>query len=121
MAVTSLTLTSLATSLFQDTILANAAVVVKASGGTLYAIHIDNSANASAVYLKLWDSAGAVVVGTTAPDFIIKVPASFDGPVLLAVEGITFASGLQAACVTEAGTAGTTSPGAAVVARIAFT
>lgn len=121
MAVTNLTLTALATSLFQDTVSANAAVSVKASGGTLYQVNVDNSANASIVYTKLYATAGAVVVGTTVPDWVLLVPASFVGTILLAPAGLSFSNGLQAATVTAGGTAGTSSPASSVIVRIAYT
>ena len=122
MAVSNLILTALATNLFKDTVSANAAVSIKASSGTLYVIHVDNSANAAeAEFIKLFDSAGAVTVGTTVPDWVIKVPAAFVGNVLIATEGIAFASGLQLATVTAGGTAGTTSPTAACKVSVVYT
>jgi len=121
MAVTNLILTALATNLFQDTVSANAAVVVKASSGTLYAIHIDNSLNAAATYLKLYDSAGAIVVGTSVPDFVLMAPAAFVGNILISTNGIVFAAGLQEASVTAGGTAGTTSPTSNTVVSIVYT
>lgn len=81
-------------------------------------IIVDNSANAAqAEYLKLWD-AKAVTIGTTAPDFIFKIPAgqvcffdfqeeTSDGTVS---EYVAFQTALSYACVTTAGTAGSTSP-----------
>lgn len=121
MAVTNLTLTALATYLFKDTGSTNSAAVVKASSGTLYAIYVDNSLNAAASYLKLYDSAGAIVVGTTAPDFIFRIPGLFVGNILIATSGIAFASGLQSATVTAGGTAGTTAPSAAVTIDVVYT
>jgi len=122
MAVTNLILTALATNLFQDTSNANVVVSVKASAGTLYVIHVDNSANAGAAsYVKLFDSAGAVTLGTTVPDWVIKVPGAFVGNVLIATSGLVFANGLQVATVTAGGTAGTTSPTGAVIVRIVYT
>ena len=49
MAVTQLTLSALATSLFSDSDSGNAAVAVKASSATLYYIEADNASNAAAV------------------------------------------------------------------------
>lgn len=121
MAVTNLTIAALASSLFQDTVNGNAAIVVKASSGTLYVVNVDNSANAAIEYVKLWALASAVTVGTTAPDWVLLVPASYVGTILLAPAGLAFANGLQAATVTTAGTAGTTSPSSALILRIAYT
>ena len=122
MAVTTLTLTALATSLFKDTGSSNAAIVVKATAGTLYIIHVDNSGNAAAAsYVKLYDSAGAVTIGTTAPDWIFKVAGAYHGEVLVIPGGVVFASGLQVATVTTGGTAGTTGPTSGVTVEVAFT
>ena|SRR3989304_3814942 len=121
MAVTNLILTALATNLFKDTVSANAAVVIKASAGTLYVIYVDNSLNAAASYLKLYDTAAAVTPGTTVPDFVFKIPGLFVGNILVATSGIAFAAGLQESTVTTGGTAGVTSPSAACVVNIAYT
>ena len=48
---------------FNDTQNQNTAVSVKASAATIYAIIIDNTANAAKSYTKLWNTAsGSVVV-----------------------------------------------------------
>ena len=116
-----------AASIFNDTVCANAAVAVKASAGTLYAVRIDNLANASPVYYKLWNVAqGSVTVGTTAPDEIIMVPAS---SIVLhefksgspPVGGKAYSTAITHACVTTAGTAGTTSPTSPVLVEVAYT
>ena len=120
MAVSAVNLADLAASLFKDTVSANSAVVVKASSAVVYAIVIDNTANGAASYTKLWNSAGAVTVGTTAPDEIILVPASTK-ITLIYVGGKTFGTGLQEATVTAAGTAGTTSPTSSVIVEIVYT
>ena len=93
---------------------------VKASSGTLYGLVIDNSANAAASYVKLWNTAsGSVTVGTTAPDWIFMVPASVKKTFSMP-EGIAFGTALSAACVTTAGTAGTTNPTSNVDVRITY-
>lgn len=119
MAVTNLVLTSLSANQFQDTANANAAVVVKVSSGTLHVLYVDNTANGAASFAKLYDSSGAVTVGTTVPDWVVKVPAGVIVPVAL-IGGLAFANGLQVATVTVGGTTGTTSPTSAVVVRIAY-
>ena len=81
-------------------------------------IVVDNSANAAqAEYLKIWDAKGPTV-GTTAPDFIFLIPAAQvcifefeeEDSTGTISEYVTFATALSYACVTTAGTAGTTSP-----------
>lgn len=121
MAVSNLILTALATNLFKDTNNANSAVVIKASSGTLYVVYVDNSLNAAVSYVKLYDTAGAVTVGTTIPDWVIHIAASFTGNVLIATSGVAFANGLQVATVTAGGTAGTTSPVSAVTINVVYT
>jgi len=97
---------------------------VKSSSAVLYSVFVDNSANAAASYVKLYNVAsGSVVVGTTAPDEVIYVPAGvviehffYTG----STPGKTFATALSAACVTTGGTGGTTAPLSAVKATLNF-
>lgn len=120
MATTQITLGYPAgTNLFTETSLANTALVVKASSATLHLAVIDNTANGAASYVKVYNSAGAVTVGTTVPDDVWLVPAS-STRTFYNVGGTVFGTGLQVACVTAGGTAGTTSPTSAVVARIVY-
>lgn len=80
-------------------------------------IVVDNSANgAQAQHFKMWDAKGPTV-GTTAPDFIFKIPAGQVVPLAFdeedsdgIVSGLTFSTALTYATVQEAGTAGTTAP-----------
>lgn len=120
MAVSNLTITSLASSLFQDTANTNGAIVVKGSSGTIYVIEVDNTALASIVYVKLYDTAAAVTVGTTVPDWVFKITASVN-QVFTFVPGEAFSNGLQVACVTAGGTAGTSAPATPPTVRIAYT
>jgi hypothetical protein len=121
MAVTALTISSLSTSLFNDTANTNGAIAVKASSAVVSYIYADNSANGAATYLKIWNLAAAsVVVGTTAPDFIVYCPLSTVVNVPLPA-GLTFGTALSCASVTTAGTAGTIAPSVAITVRIAFT
>jgi hypothetical protein len=120
MAVTNYSLTPIGSSQFQDTANSNSSVVVKASAGTLFAIDIDNSALAAVVYTKLVDSAGAVTVGTTDPNWIIRVPASTRISVQF-VAGHAFSAGLQVFTVTAPGTGGVTAPGSPPTVRIIYT
>lgn len=85
---------------------------------TLSVVDVDNTANAAAAYLKLYDHA-APTVGTTPPDVVLRVAA---GQRRAAVwpEGLAFTA-LSFACVTAGGTAGTTSPASAVPVRLTGT
>lgn len=94
---------------------------VKASSGTIYAIIVDNAANAAVTFVKLWNVAsGSVTVGTTAPDFCFQIPASTK-TTLVFPEGIAFDTALTEASVTTAGTAGVTGPSSSVILTIIYT
>jgi hypothetical protein len=89
---------------------------VTGSAGTIYQIDIDNSNNVTeAVFLKIYDDA-APTVGTTAPDFVIKVPTNQRRSMAIP-EGFDFTN-LSIACVTAGGTAGVTDPTTAVTVRM---
>jgi len=105
---------------YKNTDLDGTKAAVKASSTTIYAIIIDNSANAAASFLKLWDVAsGSVTVGTTDPDAIIKIAASVKKTIVFP-EGLVFATALTAACVTAGGTAGTSNPSSDVDVSIVY-
>jgi hypothetical protein len=121
MAVSQVTLADLAATLFVDTVNANSAVTVKGSSGVIYMIQIDNTANAAeAEYVKLYNSPGAVTVGTTEPDVVLLAPANTRYEIAIP-EGLTLGTGIQVATTQGAGTGGTTSPTAALIVRIAYT
>lgn len=103
-----------------DTSAANAAVAVKASSAVLYELELDNTANGAASYFKLYNLAAAsVVVGTTAPDFIVMVPASVSRTLVIP-SGITFGTALSYTGVTAGGTAGSTSPSSALAIKLVY-
>ena len=101
--------------LFSDAAMGSAVDAVKASSATVYYLIIDNSLNAAASYVKLFNqAAGGITLGTTVPDEVIyvapnaKIVQTFtSGPGVL---GKVFGSALAAACVTTGGTAGVTAP-----------
>jgi len=85
---------------------------------TIHEVYVDNTGNTAASFLKLYNAA-APTIGTTAPDIIIRSRASIKTRVYMTPGlGHAFATGLSMACVTAAGTAGTTSPTSDVVARV---
>jgi hypothetical protein len=88
---------------------------VLGTSATLYGVYISN-ASEQIVYVKLWNHAGPTV-GTTAPDEQYPCPASGTRMYTIA-EGTAYGTGISMACVQEAGTAGTTSPSAAVKVRL---
>ena len=87
------------------------------AAGTLHLVDIDNTANGAIVYVKIYDLAGGVVVGTTAPDWIFRVPPSVRRSFAIPV-GVTLLNGFSFAATQEAGTAGNTSPAGAVIVRL---
>ena len=88
---------------------------VRGGATNLYYLDCDNTANSAASYLKLWD-ATAPTVGTTAPDWIFKIPANTRLPIPFP-QGVLFATGFSMAAVTTGGTAGVTDPVSAFIVR----
>lgn len=86
---------------------------VNSGASTLYGVRVDNSANSAASFLKLYNNA-APTVGTTVPDFVLRVNAGKTKHVLIP-KGISFATAISEACVTAGGTGGTTNPTSAVI------
>lgn len=97
------------TKLIKDTD-ANATPEINVTGaaGTIYMVDVDNTGNpADVAYLKIYDDV-APTVGTTDPDFIIKVPVN-QRRQMVCPDGLDFAT-LSFAVVTAGGTPGTTDP-----------
>lgn len=126
MAITQINITSPSNEIiFNDSAMGATVDAVKASSASLYSISVNNTGNASSVYVKLYNLAsGSVTVGTTAPDEILYVPASsiitqnyFTSG---ATPGKTFGTALSAACVTTGGTAGVTPPASNVSVTISY-
>ena len=120
MAVSRILLADLAANLFTDTVNANASVAVTTASTIIYVLDLDNTANTVASFVKLYNTAGAVTVGTTVPDVIVRVPASKRIEFVM-VEGYVLGTGLAVSTVTVGGTTGTTSPTNSVVVKIAYT
>lgn len=107
---------------YENTDLDGTKSAVSSAAGRLYSIRVDNSANGAASYLKMWDAAsGDVTVGTTAPDWIYKIPASTKKTLVFVGDtDDEFGTALTAACVTAGGTAGTTNPTSNVNVQIVY-
>ena len=84
---------------------------------TIYAITVDNTANAAIEYVKLYNSATAITVGTTDPDVILMVPVSVVRSYIFR-NSLSMSTGLSFAAVTAGGTAGTTGPTSAMIVNI---
>ena len=105
---------------YRNTDLDETASAIDSGAGTLHALVLDNSANGAISYFKMWSTAsGSVTVGTTAPDFVFEVAASTKRTVVFP-EGLAYPDALSAACVTTAGTAGTTGPTSAAALEVIF-
>lgn len=92
---------------------------VKTSSIAIFQVDIDNSAGSIDVFTKLYNVSSAPTVGTTVPDAVIRTTAGRRQSVMFGQgEGITYATGLFEATVTQGGTGGTTAPTTAVIVRI---
>lgn len=112
----------------EDQALDNSLETLDAASMIAYSMEINNADNNVDVYAKFYNKNSAVTVGTTDPEMIIKVDAgvtrklaftrgTVSSSVVTPAAGILFdvaSAGVKAACVTDAGTGGTTSPARAV-------
>ena len=107
------------TTLAEDTNLGTSAQVVDATSGSIHQVYIDNTNNSSQVYVKGYDTTGAVTVGTTQPDFVFPCAASSIRQFNF-TSGIAYANGLKIACETDAGKGdgSPAAPSSAVVVRL---
>lgn len=105
-------------SLFTDTSNGATAVNVKASSTVVYGLELDNTANAAATYLRIYNTTSPTV-GTTVPDWIIMVPASVSRTITI-VAGLTFGTGLSISSGTSAALATTTAPSSAFAVKITY-
>jgi hypothetical protein len=100
--------------LAEDTALNNTGFLdIKSGPATLFGIQINN-AHSAPIFVKLYDARAATA--SSIPSMIIMV---INGTIrtIMSTDGIAFASGLSARCVTEPGTPGTTSPGSSCAVR----
>jgi hypothetical protein len=111
-------------SMYTDPSMGATVDIIKTGSVTVYFITVNNSANAASAYVKLYNTASVVAVGTTVPDEVIHAPAGQTITHVLytgSTPGKAFGSAIAAACVTTGGTAGTTAPTNAVPVTVAFT
>jgi hypothetical protein len=99
-------------SVSSQTALTNTKTSVKASAGTLGGYMFYNP-NSSVEYIQVWDVAsGSVTVGTTAPTYVIPIPAT-SGANVEFTNGINHGTAIVIAATTTA--TGSTAPGTALV------
>lgn len=77
---------------------ATAETNVTGAATTIYAVEIDNTANAVPVYLKLSNSAGSLTPGTTEPNMVIRCAALSKHTHMIG-SGVVFDVGLGFWCV----------------------
>lgn len=93
---------------------------VVAAAATLYEIEFDNTANAAQDnYLKLYDSAVAVTVGTTNPDYIFRIRQGVKRSIVVP-DGLAFVNGIVEATTPAAGLGGTSNPGSACLLSLVY-
>lgn len=121
MAVSNISIAQISgANLFVDDDNQNAAAAVKASSAVVYQLELDNTANGAATYCKIFNvAAGSVVIGTTAPDLTILVPASVKITMVFP-SGLTFGTALSVASVTTKVESGNTSPSASFVVKMVY-
>lgn len=95
---------------YKASALTNSAVTVKASAGNLGGYHCLNAA-AAITYIQIFDTSGAVTLGTTTPVLSFGLPASGAGNLEFS-NGVNFANAIKVAATTTAG--GSTAPATAM-------
>ena len=94
-------------------------VAVKSSAAGELGGYIVFNNNATQSYLQIFDvaTAGAVTLGSTAPDMVVPIPAN-SGANLEITVGVAFANGIQIAATTT--DSGNTAPGAGLTVTIFY-
>jgi len=84
------------TTIFVNSAATTNATVIKASGGTLYSLNINNI-NAAARFVKIYNLAVAPTVGTSVPSITIPVPPSSATSFTFGAIGVRFGTGISLA------------------------
>lgn len=113
------TIDSLANSFFKDKNLKDTVVTVASGLANIRAFELDNRDNNVKIYFKLWNTTGAVTLGTTDPNMVVPVPAGKKLTILCG-EGLVINTGVKIAAVTTPGTGGITPPPNPFKVKIAF-
>lgn len=89
------------------------------AAATLFGLTLDNSENSADSFVKVYDAASAVVLGTTVPEDIYRVKAGQKRTIGYGrAAGKSFGSGVGLAAVTTGGVSGTTAPANKVRATV---
>jgi len=106
--------------LFLDTANEDTVIAVKGSSGVIYSLELDNSANGAATYFKLFNvAAGSVVLGTTAADLVILVPAA-TAITLVFPSGLTLGTAIACASVTGKAESDNTAPTSSFIVKMVY-
>jgi hypothetical protein len=97
--------------------LSNSAVTIKSAAGSLAYVHCYNP-NGTVAYLQLFDTSGAVTLGTTTPVLSMAIPQTNSTGYTLALAGVAFANAIKAAATSTA--TGSTAPGTALDCNVAY-
>jgi hypothetical protein len=103
---------------FRDPVLSNTAQTIKSEPGTLGGWSFGNPHATDLAYVHLYDTADAVVVGTTVPTLSLIVPASGGNNHPISNYGIPFHNGLKIAASTTA--AGSSAPTTALTTNVYY-
>lgn len=104
----------------QDVALGTTVDQIKSTGANIFDVVIDNTANGAITYVKLFFALAVnVVLGTTAPDWVIPVPANKKITVALP-DGPAYPTALSMAAVTTGGTSGTTAPTSSTIVTVLY-
>lgn len=101
---------------FLDAAQGTTVTMIKSSAGELGAYHCLNP-NAAVSYIQLFDTSGAVTLGSTVPELSLGLPANDGGNIEWGM-GIHFANAIKVAVTTTA--QGSTAPGSGVDCNFAF-
>lgn len=93
--------------------LENAEVVISTSALTLWGLKMTGPSGSETGFVKLYDEADTVVVGTTEPKAVFQHRIVGDTTIMFP-QGISFTNGMAVVCVTVGGTSGSTSTTAAL-------
>lgn len=106
--------------LHKESALAGTVSGVKSSSLVIHSIVADNALNGAVTFLKMWNVAsGSVTIGTTAPDWIIPIPASVKRTMVFP-EGLAMTTALTIAATTTAALAGVTGPSSSFLFEILY-
>jgi len=104
--------------LFISTSVGSTAIAISAASTVIYALELDNTANAAATYLRIYNNSSPTV-GTTTADWMQLVPASTKITIVLP-SGVTFGTAVSVSAGTSNTLATTTAPSSAFAMKMVY-